>query len=76
MATSECGELLMVSRTTAHPGEKANVSIEEFPGIGEGNDFIEMSKYPARKLCQLQCPNMFRIMQIHAYMRKEGRKLR
>lgn len=49
MATSECGELLMVSRTTAHPGEKANLSIEEFPGIRKGNDLLEMSKYPARK---------------------------
>lgn len=36
METYVYGELLMVSRTTAHsinPGEKANLSIEEFQSV-------------------------------------------
>lgn len=39
MATCVYGELLMVSRTTAHgvnPGEKASLSIEEFQSVKDG----------------------------------------
>lgn len=53
MVSNVFGELLMVSRTTAHsvnPGEKANLPIKEFPSSKE-----EMIHY-MRQL--LKCPNI------------------